>query len=56
MTRKSRTSVLLVDAEDTSWEKNIYFERAQVQFLQGMEYLGHIVNMLSSRLAPWEDL
>ena len=39
----SHPQVLLIDADDTLWENNIYFERAFEEFLA---YLGH------STLAP----
>lgn len=33
-------SALLIDADDTLWENNIYFERVREEFLQWMEALG----------------
>jgi len=34
------TTALLIDADDTLWENNIYFEQVREQFLQWMEALG----------------
>lgn len=34
------TTALLIDADDTLWENNIYFEQVREQFLQWMEKLG----------------
>jgi putative hydrolase of the HAD superfamily len=34
------TTSLLIDADDTLWENNIYFEQVREQFLQWMEELG----------------
>jgi len=34
------TTSLLIDADDTLWENNIYFEQVREQFLQWMEQLG----------------
>jgi len=37
-TRPSRSQVLLIDADDTLWENNIYFERAIAEFVS---FLNH---------------
>jgi hypothetical protein len=49
----SSTTALLIDADDTLWRNNIYFEQVREQFLQWMEQLGFHsgeVQSLSQRL------
>lgn len=44
---KAREQVVLIDADDTLWENNIYFEQVRTQYLDWMKDLGCDVEQVS---------
>src|SRR5450432_2932361 len=41
MLRENDTQTLLIDADDTLWENNIYFERAIAKFISFLDHRQH---------------
>ena len=50
VTRRPANQTLLIDADDTLWENNIYFERAITSFVSYLDHRVHTAEEVRSHL------